>query len=717
MKDNNIIIKLIKEWRYTIPFLFLFAPIILNLKSFPYDFSGYHFAHWAYQIKNFHPFEFIFYDPFTYAGSLYYQNFQSMQFYLPFYIYKIILAVSRIDVTLYGVQYINLFHYFLIFIGCYKYAKYKKCSNLMCLIIASGLVSAGPIISNAQHAGVIASISWFIWLIYLTEKYNDIQRNNELNILPKIAIKILICNIMIVTSGFIPILIPIYIMYFLFLLFITKNTSLSKINLIILYLLPIVSLLIISPFWLPYIIDVKNHSMSPHGSSNPIYYFSILYPNTFGHFSRDFNFSFDPTTTFYYSSLIIFAATISLKLKEYKFLILALVALLISCDVFSTNKFLSLLPFIGNLFRPYLFELFVIIFLFLSCLSIKTEQILINNIQYLIISVVIITITYLLIMKNELNISLILFTLINVITLNWLKKITNKSIRNNILIIIFLLPILFLVTTYDKNKIFYGSSSKHGHDYETKNPNDELHSYLGKLIDKSDEDFRIAIDQSKLQGSWNGLQRILKLESIGGFETDISDEYHKYLTDDFADWSTNRLFGKFKPNSIKFDELNIKYLVLRNDDETDYTKSLDWMKIYENNGISILEYKNFKSRFQLKECDKATKKIIKISEREYEIEINSLNTNDKCASEIFFSIPNHKEWRFILNDKIVYPDQNKFGYTLRFDPGTENKIKIFLSLTNFYNALIVSIFGVLTFIFLLYLLRINASSLLNKKPT
>ena len=94
---------------------------------------------------------------------------------------------------------------------------------------------------------------------------------------------------------------------------------------------------------------------------------------------------------------------------------------------------------------------------------------------------------------------------------------------------------------------------------------------------------------------FNGWPRVWKLEAIGGMEPTLDGDYAKYLRDNVAQFSTNRIFGRFRLDSRAFQLLNVRFLVTRSPSTIDHP---DWDLVYDSY-FRIYEYRKFTPRFRV----------------------------------------------------------------------------------------------------------------------
>lgn len=671
-----------------LPFLILFSPIILNFKSFPYDYWGYHMSHWAFQFKESNLFRIILFDPYTYSGSEYYKNFQSMQFYFPFAIYKGILKLFNIEFTFYKAQYINIFHYLLFYIGFYNYGRMKNCSRMLATIIATAAITAGPIISNAQHAGIICAVSWSLWLFIITDKYIATEKN-------KYLIYLFFINIAIITQGFIPILLQIYFIYsiYLFYILLIKKTN----SALAIYSIFIISLISTTFYWLPFLIESQSNTIQPQGSTNPKYYLSLLYPYIYNYFDGDLN--FDPTTTYFFTSLLIFGSISFKKNKLNIFMFLGIFSILLAVNFFQINNFIHSIPKVGVLYRPFYFEIFTVIFLLISCFRFINFNGVLINLNRIIINLFFIIIIATIYYKN-LNLFFWLFVISNLILLLVIRFYQSTSHAKRFLFVLLIFPLLLWTYEIKNNRIFLGSSEKKGHAYDFENPQTQLFNYIKSLKDSNEKDFRVAIEQDKFQGIWNGLFRVINIESINGFETDISKEYHDFLTKDFANWSTDRLFGDFNPDSDKFKRLNIKYVITDETAKNKYQNSSAWKNVYKKDNLYIYEYNFFNNRFLINnKCGQSSLQFNKIASDDYEMYINLDKKNCDNIS-VFSSISGNWFFNEVNKKNSFKLRQLDYGYEITAMDSLHIKVKKNYNLL--YLSSLISLFSIPLIIIVLF---------------
>ena len=70
------------------------------------------------------------------------------------------------------------------------------------------------------------------------------------------------------------------------------------------------------------------------------------------------------------------------------------------------------------------------------------------------------------------------------------------------------------------------------------------------------------------------------------------------MRDGFSDFNTNRTFGDFNPNSIKFIETNTKYYLTVDGADSRFVENSNWKIVYKNY-FHLYENKNFRQRYKL----------------------------------------------------------------------------------------------------------------------
>jgi hypothetical protein len=470
---------------------------------------------------------------------------------------------------------------------------------------------------------------------------------------------------LVLTSGFIRVIILIFfsiILYFIFLktkqLFVFGDVLFSILKIIYscidIFFVFFLVLSLTAPLWLPVLSSTISQSVEIQGTSNPYSLITVLAPNVFNHMNVNQYVKIgDFTNTYHFHGFMLFIVLGSAFNKNcYRniLFLIALILFLLSRNVFEVSQALQKLPIIGIIIRPHLFEPILIPILFFSINTFDSVRLKLAAKKGLWIYIFLCTISIAILECNGQNYSKIGFLTSFIFVFMSLYLVTLISKRYTHKLIFLLTIVIFVFHILNGNKIWKSAVSP---DSFSKTSINKGYSDLISLIKTQPQNpFRVAVDQKSLGGAWNGVYRVWEIETLNGFEPSLDYAYLLYMRDGFSDFNANRTFGDFNPNSIKFIETNTKYYLTVDGADSRFVENSNWKIVYKNY-FHLYENKNFRQRYKLlSNCNISTPiNINKISDYHTIITIFSSCKYDRLD----LSLRNYKEWLFVLNNRNVKP--------------------------------------------------------------
>jgi hypothetical protein len=675
---------------------------MFGLTTFPYDYEFYHFPHWKYIYDSIASASFPFYDPYVYSGMPYLEETGSMLFYLPVDIFLILRQLFPGDLTVHNTQFFNIAHYAILYIGIFLWSKNKGSDKKISHILALACTFSGVMISNAQHAAMIASIAYAPFLFMYTEK--AIVKYERLHI-ALIAINLSMIHL----AGFMPMAIVIDISWAVYVLINLFSKSDIKFSFLTFtktiypfFISFIIFLLICAPLYLNALSEKIPDLLPLQGSSHFTSLITLFAPNAIYNFSlENYKALGDPTTTYYFSGVIIF---IALGIIGDKKMILSnnsfiafMIIFLLSRNLFFINNIIQHIPLIGSIYRPHLFQPLCIMFLCISLAGISDKDLkkcsLLGGIIYLILILLLLIYIKFFDNFNILNIkNILLFSFPIFFTLILLGKIGDAKVRKNFMLLTCILA--FLGHASIRNSLWMNPNSlsnSYSKDYVDGGNRD----FISKLHPHGNELYRVIVDQKTMGGPFNTGFRVFKIDSVNGLEPNLDFNYRAYLLNDFAKFYTDRTFGDFNLESNKFSELNVKYYITRS---KDYILNPNFRLIFDGE-FKIFEYLNFAPRFRMdKICSKDDHlKLLNTRPGFYRFEIKT-----SCDDAVLhISERTYRGWNLFVNGKFkeINLSEHPIGLTSSIDKGSYI-IELSYVSPNFRISLYFMLLGVLLLVFI-----------------
>ena len=153
-----VVLVLVFFWRY-----------ILGEVSFPWDMLGFHYPHFFLQADAFRNGVLPLWDPYIYGGNPHVSNIQAAIFYPINFIICLLAAISS-NLGFRVVEYQLILHFFLAGLFMYLFARSNKLEVFGSLVSAITYMFGGFFVSQAQHLGAESVAAWIPLIFLLLQK-------------------------------------------------------------------------------------------------------------------------------------------------------------------------------------------------------------------------------------------------------------------------------------------------------------------------------------------------------------------------------------------------------------------------------------------------------------------------------------------------------------------------------------------------------------------
>lgn len=595
-----------------------------------------------------------------------------MLFYVPFLIYASVAALFRSEFTVYLSQFINIFHFSVAFAGFYVWIRWRGAARGFALCLALAATFCGTWIANAQHAGLIAALSWLPWLFLNTERLIEQPT-------PQRVVLVAISLSLIMTSGFLPIVFTIYACWAIFsaIVIVQRLYGLPERKLRVDFLgwcgaslvaAQVLNLALTAPFWLPIVLaGVANVTLTTQGPSDSTALLTFFSPGALRSFSLQRYVGIgDVTSTYHFAGLVPFLA-IALIWKPTAALrnapiVSAIVFFVLSRNFAGEANILQGLPLLGVLYRPHLFEAGVVPLLVVGLAGLSIDDVrrlAIPGLAIFVAGLAGLALYAAAIKQLDIDIvALAVMLAAALLSLVWLRFLPARQMP-----VAFLALAIgpFLFHAFKNNQIWISRTRPNSFTATTVNHG---FSDLLAVLKSGNGLYRVAIDQEIMGGPWNGAWRVWKIETINGFEPNLELIYGDYLTDGFAAWSTNRTFGRLDPSSPKFDALNVRYAVMTEANARGFANHPDWHLVHDSY-YRVFERGNVTPRFRAENdaCATFDDVIVRRSQPGRQL----LAINAKCPqTDILASERPHRHWQVLVDGHAVAWEAINPAHGMRF---------------------------------------------------
>jgi hypothetical protein len=565
------------------------SKILRGRAIFPFDYEGYHYPLLHFIGHEIFNGRFPLYDPYVYSGLPLFLNTQSALFYPVHLLYFLVLAISKVPTTQYLMNWLGVIHFVLGGMFFYYLARHYDLRRSLATAGAILYSLNGHILAQAQHLGVIETFAWLPLLFLLMSRF---LRNPNF----RIAVGIAIVVSLLVLIGFLPQVVAVFIVLFVFCCArLVSDSSDLKRKLAGLLLAAVIVICLTAAVTVPLIaVDQPMEELGIHQHATMPFLKTLLWPNVFKTLNwPDYTGPSDPTITYLYAGLIIpvlvpFGLFLCWKKASELVILFVFSAAVAFSSAFYASGLYSLSP-ICRLVRPENFLYFLTLFgVLLSLLAIERLSLkpwVVASLIAVQSAVTIIPMVNGSLTKQDARV--INATVIASLLLLLVLSIRPKSIG---LISIVAAAHLFVVNL---NCPLWTMRTRPG--YITPDTIGFERNELLQWLKKSDEPYRVAIGNHEMEEFWNGSWRIWRIDSIGGLEPVRSQKYLDTVARDLSDWHDNRTFNIVRLDSPLLNLLNVRFFVDRND-YAPRPVPPQWRPVYHG-FWNVYENQNFHSRY------------------------------------------------------------------------------------------------------------------------
>ena len=573
-------------------------PVVFGSRHIPYDFEGYNFPLWKFTFDSFREGSFPVLDPFVYSGVPFLAETQSGIFY-PLNGGLLYLASWWLrDLSVGQVQWINGLHMLIGGAGAYVLGRLYGASSLRAFAIAMLILFSGVPLANQQHPGILAAGAWLPWLLISIELIIT-----SASFLATAGFAVVVA--LIITIGNLPhalvILLVggIYALTRLVALVVAQDWRMPWTQLGLLLAGGVLGAMLAAPVWLPLLEFLPREAAVAPPGPVPIWSFATaVFPGILGNFDDISNIAWgDVTKTYYFSGpgfwLALATALLARGSLQRCLQVVLVVIVLFGFGPVQLVHAVQSVPGIGIILRPPWVVFLVFFFPFLMLAGQPDSP----RLRWLAVGlgwatavVILATMSYYgyALDRNKVLVGLAWLAVFSVLTLG---RWRGNQVRLDTLLILCAAALFAQHTLGPQNLWSQPTNPKFASGTDFANGRHDLIATLRK----DGEPYRIAVDQEILGGAFNGWPRVWKLEAIGGMEPTLDGDYAKYLRDNVAQFSTNRIFGRFRLDSRAFQLLNVRFLVTRSPSTIDHP---DWDLVYDS-FFRIYEYRKFTPRFRV----------------------------------------------------------------------------------------------------------------------
>lgn len=572
--------------------------VVLGHARFPYDFEGYHFPLLFLNARLLGSGELPGYNPFVYAGIPYFNNVQAGFWYPPNFLFALLTALQG-GPTLAQAQYLNLFHFALGAAG--SFLLLRKWSVAPPAAFAGGLLylANGHVLAQAQHLGVIETMAWLPCCLLATRCLWDSPSYMRAAALgTSLAMPMLI--------GFLPLALALYVVIGLAILhglFFSRSEWKQKLGTLLW------TALIAAGWSAPVTIPVISTwdqavALGHQGTMPPRMLLTLFIPNIFGQFDPPHLYRgiYDSTIDYFYTgvaSLGIAAAALFLASGRARYIMIA--SILCGFIAFGPQIVSDLchaIPIAGPLIRPFMFAYPMVLFAILAISQVVSDR---SKMGWLIgcAATGVVGAFWLAVFFTSKS------------GLDWATaaRVGGATLAATVFAFAapagirrYALPLLMVLDPLTVNfgrNAWNQDGAPNVHSPTTVDRNDS--PLLTKMRAPQEEPFRVAVDQERLTGPWNGYWPVWRIESINGFDPFLPAAYFNEIKTHLATWHTDRLFNPGRLDDPLFELLNVRYLL------TDrILESRRWKLAMVDGRYRLYEYDRFTPRYRLVPNDTLT---------------------------------------------------------------------------------------------------------------
>ena len=482
--------------------------------------------------------------------------------------------------------------------GAYLLARLYGASSLRAFAIAMLILFSGVPLANQQHPGIVAAGAWLPWLLISIELI--ISSGSFLATAGLALVLALIITIGNLPHALVILLVAgIYALTRLVALVVAQGWRALWRQLGLLVAGGVLGAMLAAPVWLPLLEFMPSEAaVAPPGPVHLWSFATAVFPGILGNFDDINNVGWgDVTKTYYFSGpgfwLALASALVARGALQRCLQVVLVVIVLFGFGPVQLVHAIQSVPGIGIILRPPWVVFLVFFFPFLMLAGQPDGP----RLRWLAVGlgwaaavVILATMAYhgYALDRSKVLVGLAWLAVFSVLTLGRWRR---HQVCLDILLVSCAAALFAQHTLGPQNLWSQPTNPKFasGTDFA-----DGRYDLIATLR-KDGEPYRIAVDQEILGGAFNGWPRVWKLEAVGGMEPTLDGDYAKYLRDNVAKFSTNRIFGRFRLNSPAFQLLNVRYLVTRSPRTIDHP---DWDLTYDSY-FRVYEYRKFTPRFRV----------------------------------------------------------------------------------------------------------------------
>ena len=565
--------------------------IISRRRHFPFDYAGYHFPLLYYARDSLVQGLMPFYDAYVYSGVPFYANPQTALFYPVHLILYAFSAIATSELTGYQTQYLNLVHFAFAGVGFYALLRHYEVSRWASLVGACLLIFNGHVLSQSQHLGVIETFSWVPLSVLALEKV-------VLQPTPGRVALLSWCLAMPLLIGFLPQSTAIYLI--LALVAVLRLTQSHRGSVLARFLALGSSALIAAAIGAVVLVPLLSGlgdwlPLPRHGRMPLTQLLTLLAPNIFNEFDvQNYMGPVGLTVDYYYAGAFVIPLALIGAWRHarrvWMFITIGTVSFVMTFGPGWLVALLQSLPVVGVLIRPVTFAYFFV----LSLLILAVHGLDDPKVRRFVLpagALMIVTGMAVFAMQRgpvpaefwAMGRLLPPFVLLAIVVA--LRPGRWQQVAIGLLI----LGDLFEVNRGRPSWAFAGDPNANTRTTIQYGNSDLLAAMRAPEL----APHRVAVNQQRLGGVFNGMWRVWRVESINGFEPQLSEKYWRTLSEGLSTWSEPRIFNPGKLDSSWYGLLNIRYYLT--DEKLDHP---DW-ELTTNGFFKLYRRKEFHPRYAL----------------------------------------------------------------------------------------------------------------------
>ena len=529
--------------------------IISGRRHFPFDYAYYHFPllhyarHWL--VQGIVPF----YDPYVYSGMPFYTNTQAALFYPVHLLFYLLTAGATSELTGYQAQYLNILHFAFAGTGFYALLRHYEISRWTSLVGAWLLIFNGHVLSQSQHLGVIETFSWVPLSLLALEKVIHKPTPGWMALLS-------CCLVMPILIGFLPQAMATYLILFVAgLLRLSRKTEQVRPAIVALGVCILVAAALGAVVVVPLLFRLEDWvSLLPQGRMPLAQLLTWIAPNIFNEFDvSNYSGPVGLTVDYHYAG----AALVPLALmgawrhrrRAWIFILLGAISFLMTFGPGWLIGIPQALPVVGVLIRPSTYAFFFVFSLLILAVHGLDDPAIRRVALPASAFMTVLGMAVFTAVRGPVSEDLWMMgrLLVPVVVLAILVAVRPRRWQE------FALGLVILIDLFEVNRgrpswAFAGDPNAIGA---------EINMGQGSLrtaIAPSDiAPYRVAINQERSSRAWDGMWRVWGVESINGFEPQLSRNYWRAVTGELSTWSSDRIFNPGNLDSPLYDLLNIRY--------------------------------------------------------------------------------------------------------------------------------------------------------------